>query len=153
MYSTQVDSTTNRAFNKLDPSNKGSFDKASFEKMLSQVSGGNPASAAIADKIFQKLDVSGTGEIDKTEFANGVSSILEKIHQGGGLQASFGGGAVSGLQALMGASTSGQDSSDDRSTSDNPIDMLMQALDSNKQEKSKTQSTQDYLKNMQDNMG
>lgn len=53
MYSTQVDGITNRAFNKLDPSNKGSFDKASFEKLFNQVSGGNQASTAIADKIFR----------------------------------------------------------------------------------------------------
>jgi hypothetical protein len=153
MYSTQVDSITNRAFSKLDPSNKGSFDKASFEKLFSQMSGGNPASTAIADKIFQKLDANGTGQVDKAEFANDVSSFMNKIHQGGGLQSLLGGSAVGGLQSLMGGGTSSSDSSSDGSTSTNPIDMFMQALDSNNPATSNIQSTQDYLNTMQKQKG
>lgn len=149
---TQVEGITNRAFSKLDPANKGSFNKASFEKMLSQFSGGNPATTAIADKIFQKLDSNGSGQIDKSEFTNGVGSLMDKIQQGSGLQASFGGGAIGGLQALTGASTTAQNSSGDKSGKTDPIDMFLQALDSDKQEKSKTQSTQDYLKSIQNNM-
>ena len=153
MYSPQVNNITNRAFSKLDPNNTGSFDKASFEKMFNQVSGGNPASTAIADKIFQKLDVNGTGQIDKAEFANDVSSFMNKIHQGGGLQSLLGGSAVGGLQSLMGGSTSSSDSSTDGSASNNPIDMLMQALDSNNQATTNIQSTQDYLNSMQKQKG
>ena len=79
----KVNKLTDRVFNKLDPSNTGSFNKASFEKMFNQVSGGNSASTAIADKIFSKLDVSGNGEIDKSEFANEVNSFMDKIKHSG----------------------------------------------------------------------
>ena len=149
----KVNKLTDRVFNKLDPSNTGSFNKASFEKMFTQVSGGNSASTAIADKIFSKLDVSGNGEIDKSEFANEVNSFMDKIKQSGGLQSILGGGAAGGLQSLMGTSTSSSDSSNSRSSSNNPIDLFMKAIDSNNQESSTIQSTQDYLNNLQKQVG
>jgi hypothetical protein len=149
----KVNKLTDRVFNKLDPSNTGSFNKASFEKMFNQVSGGNSASTAIADKIFSKLDVSGNGEIDKSEFANEVNSFMDKIKHSGGLQSILGGGAAGGLQSLMGTSTSSSDSSTSRSSSNNPIDLFMKAIDSNNQESSTIQSTQDYLNNLQNQVG
>ena len=149
----KVNKLTDRVFNKLDPSNTGSFNKASFEKMFNQVSGGNSASTAIADKIFSKLDVSGNGEIDKSEFANEVNSFMDKIKHSGGLQSILGGGAAGGLQSLMGTSTSSSDSSNSRSPSNNPIDLFMKAIDSNNQESSTIQSTQDYLNNLQKQVG
>ena len=149
----KVNKLTDRVFNKLDPSNTGSFNKASFEKMFTQVSGGNLASTAIADKIFSKLDVSGNGEIDKSEFANEVNSFMDKIKHSGGLQSILGGGAAGGLQSLMGTSTSSSDSSNSRSSSNNPIDLFMKAINSNNQESSTIQSTQDYLNNLQQQVG
>lgn len=149
----KVNKLTDRVFNKLDPSNTGTFNKASFEKMFNQVSGGNSASTAIADKIFSKLDVSGNGEIDKSEFANEVNSFMDKIKQGGSLQSILGGGDAGGLQSLMARSTSSSDSSDSRSSSNNPIDLFMKAIDSNNQESSTIQSTQDYLNNLQKQVG
>ena len=145
----KVNKLTDRVFNKLDPSNTGSFNKASFEKMITQGSGGNSASTAIADKIFSKLDASGNGEIDKSEF----DSFMDKIKQSGGLQSILGGGAAGGLQSLMGTSTSSSDSSNSRSSSNNPIDLFMKAIDSNNQESSTIQSTQDYLNNLQKQVG
>ena len=142
-------------FNKLDPSNTGSFNKASFEKMFNQVSGGNSASTAIADKIFSKLDVSGNREIDKSEF----DSFMDKIKQNGGLQPHFSGDAASVLRSLMAGRASSSDSSDSsdssnsESSSNSPIDLLMAAIDSNNQASSTIQSTQDYLSNFQKNIG
>ena len=149
----KVNKLTDRVFNKLDPSNTGSFNKASFEKMITQGSGGNSASTAIADKIFSKLDVNGNGEIDKSEFANEVNSFMDKIKQSGGLQSILGGSDAGGLQSLIGTSTSSSDSSNSRSSSNNPIDLFMKAIDSNNQESSTIQSTQDYLNNLQKQVG
>ena len=148
----KVNKLTDRVFNKLDPSNTGSFNKASFEKMFSQVSGGNSASTAIADKIFSKLDASGNGEIDKSEF----DSFMDKIKQNGGLQPHFSGDAASVLQSLMAGRSSSSDSSErsnSESSSNSPIDLLMAAIDSNNQASSTIQSTQDYLSNFQKNIG
>ena len=154
----KVNKLTDRVFNKLDPSNTGSFNKASFEKMITQGSGGNSASTAIADKIFSKLDASGNGEIDKSEF----DSFMDKIKQNGGLQPHFSGDAASVLQSLMAGRSSSSDSSDNsdssersnsESSSNNPIDLLMAAIDSNNQASSTIQSTQDYLSNFQKNIG
>ena len=154
----KVNKPTDRVFNKLDPSNTGSFNKASFEKMITQGSGGNSASTAIADKIFSKLDASGNGEIDKSEF----DSFMDKIKQNGGLQPHFSGDAASVLQSLMAGRSSSSDSSDNsdssersnsESSSNSPIDLLMAAIDSNNQASSKIQSTQDYLSNFQKNIG
>ena len=147
----KVNKLTDRVFNKLDPSNTGSFNKASFEKMITQGSGGNSASTAIADKIFSKLDVSGNGEIDKSEF----DSFMDKIKQNGGLQTHFSGDAASVLRSLMAGRASSSDSSDSsdssnsESSSNNPIDLLFAAIDSNNQASSMIQSTQDYLNNFQ----
>ena len=151
----KVNKLTDRVFNKLDPSNTGSFNKASFEKMITQRSGGNSASTAIADKIFSKLDASGNGEIDKSEF----DSFMDKIKQNGGLQPHFSGDAASVLQSLMAGRSSSSDSSDSseisnsESSSNSPIDLLMAAIDSNNQASSTIQSTQDYLSNFQKNIG
>ena len=151
----KVNKLTDRVFNKLDPSNTGSFNKASFEKMITQGSGGNSASTAIADKIFSKLDASGNGEIDKSEF----DSFMDKIKQNGGLQTHFSGDAASVLQSLMAGRSSSSDSSDSseisnsESSSNSPIDLLMAAIDSNNQASSTIQSTQDYLSNFQKNIG
>ena len=151
----KVNKLTDRVFNKLDPSNTGSFNKASFEKMITQGSGGNSASTAIADKIFSKLDASGNGEIDKSEF----DSFMDKIKQNGGLQPHFGGDAASVLRSLMAGRASSSDSSDSsdssnsESSSNSPIDLLMAAIDSNNQASSTIQSTQDYLSNFQKNIG
>ena len=151
----KVNKLTDRVFNKLDPSNTGSFNKASFEKMITQGSGGNSASTAIADKIFSKLDASGNGEIDKSEF----DSFMDKIKQNGGLQPHFSGDAASVLQSLMAGRSSSSDSSDSseisnsESSSNSPIDLLMAAIDSNNQASSTIQSTQDYLSNFQKNIG
>ncbi len=154
----KVNKPTDRVFNKLDPSNTGSFNKASFEKMITQRSGGNSASTAIADKIFSKLDASGNGEIDKSEF----DSFMDKIKQNGGLQPHFSGDAASVLQSLMAGRSSSSDSSDNsdssersnsESSSNSPIDLLMAAIDSNNQASSTIQSTQDYLSNFQKNIG
>jgi hypothetical protein len=150
----KVNKLTDRVFNKLDPSNTGSFNKASFEKMITQGSGGNSASTAIADKIFSKLDVSGNGEIDKSEF----DSLMDKIKQNGGLQPHFSGDAASVLRSLMAGRASSSDSSgnsessNSESSSNNPIDLLMAAIDSNNQASSTIQSTQDYLSNFQKNI-
>ena len=143
----KINKPTDRVFNKLDPSNTGSFNKASFEKMITQGSGGNSASTAIADKIFSKLDASGNGEIDKSEF----DSFMDKIKQNGGLQSHFSGDAASVLQSLMAgrSSSSSSDSSDSASSSNNPIDLLFAAIDSINQAPSMIQSTQDYLSNFQ----
>ena len=144
----KVNKPTDRVFNKLDPSNTGSFNKASFEKMITQGSGGNSASTAIADKIFSKLDASGNGEIDKSEF----DSFMDKIKQNGGLQTHFSGDAASVLRSLMAGRASSSDSSDSsnsESSSNNPIDLLFAAIDSNNQASSMIQSTQDYLNNFQ----
>ena len=150
----KVNKPTDRVFNKLDPSNTGSFNKASFEKMITQGSGGNSASTAIADKIFSKLDASGNGEIDKSEF----DSFMDKIKQNGGLQPHFGGDTASVLQSLMAGRSSSSDSSDNsdssersnsESSSNSPIDLLMAAIDSNNQASSTIQSTQDYLNKLQ----
>ena len=151
----KVNKLTDRVFNKLDPSNTGSFNKASFEKMITQGSGGNSASTAIADKIFSKLDASGNGEIDKSEF----DSFMDKIKQNGGLQPHFSGDAASVLRSLMAGRASSSDSSDSsdssnsESSSNSPIDLLMAAIDSNNQASSTIQSTQDYLSNFQKNIG
>ena len=151
----KVNKLTDRVFNKLDPSNTGSFNKASFEKMITQGSGGNSASTAIADKIFSKLDVSGNREIDKSEF----DSFMDKIKQNGGLQPHFSGDAASVLRSLMAGRASSSDSSDSsdssnsESSSNSPIDLLMAAIDSNNQASSTIQSTQDYLSNFQKNIG
>ena len=145
----KVNKLTDRVFNKLDPSNTGSFNKASFEKMITQGSSGNSASTAIADKIFSKLDASGNGEIDKSEF----DSFMDKIKQNGGLQPHFGGDTASVLQSLMAGRSSSSDNSDSsersnsESSSNNPIDLLFAAIDSNNQASSTIQSTQDYLNN------
>ena len=158
MYLPKVKKLTDRVFNKLDPSNTGSFNMASFEKMFNQVSGGNSASTAIADKIFSKLDASGNGEIDKSEF----DSFMDKIKQNGGLQPHFSGDAASVLQSLMAGRSSSSDNSDNsdssersnsESSSNSPIDLLMAAIDSNNQASSTIQSTQDYLSNFQKNIG
>ena len=141
----KVNKPTDRVFNKLDPSNTGSFNKASFEKMITQGSGGNSASTAIADKIFSKLDASGNGEIDKSEF----DSFMDKIKQNGGLQTHFSGDAASVLRSLMAGRASSSDSSNSESSSNNPIDLLFAAIDSNNQASSMIQSTQDYLNNFQ----
>jgi len=147
----KVNKLTDRVFNKLDPSNTGSFNKASFEKMITQGSGGNSASTAIADKIFSKLDASGNGEIDKSEF----DSFMDKIKQNGGLQTHFSGDAASVLRSLMAGRASSSDSSDSsdssnsESSSNNPIDLLFAAIDSINQAPSMIQSTQDYLNNFQ----
>ena len=49
----KVNKLTDRVFNKLDPSNTGSFNKASFEKMITQGSGGNSASKWRSSTPFQ----------------------------------------------------------------------------------------------------
>ena len=116
--------------------------------MITQGSGGNSASTAIADKIFSKLDASGNGEIDKSEF----DSFMDKIKQNGGLQPHFSGDAASVLQSLMAgrsSSSDSSDSSDSESSSNNPIDLLFAAIDSINQAPSMIQSTQDYLSNFQ----
>ena len=43
----KVDDVTSQAFSKLDPSKTGSFDKATFEKMFNQISGGNSSTSKV----------------------------------------------------------------------------------------------------------
>ena len=78
---------------------------------------------------------------------------MDKIKHSGGLQSILGGSDAGGLQSLIGTSTSSSDSSNSRSSSNNPIDLFMKAIDSNNQESSTIQSTQDYLNNLQKQVG
>jgi len=150
----KVDDVTSNAFNKLDPNKTGSFDKATFEKVFNQISGGNPSTSALADSIFQSLDINGSGQVDKNEFANGVSSYMSNVQQGGSFtsttQALFGAQTAGGVQSLLsGNSASPLTSSETPAgSSKNPVDILMQALDSSGQSTSAIQSTQDYLDNL-----
>ena len=155
----KVDDVTSQAFSKLDPSKTGSFDKATFEKMFNQISGGNSSTSALADNIFQSLDINGSGKVDKNEFANGVSSYMSNVQQGGSFtsttQALFGAQTAGTVQPLLSSSSVNPIASSEAtgSSSKNPVDILMQALDSSGQSTSAIQSTQDYLDNLNKQLG
>jgi hypothetical protein len=84
---------------------------------------------------------------------------MNNVQQGGSFtsttQALFGAQTAGGVQPLSSSSSANPIASSEATTSSskNPVDILMQALDSSGQSTSAIQSTQDYLDNLNKQLG